>query len=63
MLKAWTIGGARNLTQQDKLRTLDERKLEHNKVFDRNLIETEPESEKQPRVILTVMDGKTVYKK
>ena len=63
MLKAWTIGGARNLSMEDKLGTLEEGKLADITVFDRNLLETDPENAKEARVILTVMDGKTVYKK
>lgn len=63
MLKAWTIGGARNLSMEDKLGTLEEGKLADITVFDRNLLETDPANAKEARVVLTVMDGKTVYKK
>lgn len=63
MLKAWTIGGARNLSMEDKLGTLEEGKLADITVFDRNLLETAPANAKEARVVMTVMDGKTVYKK
>lgn len=63
MLKAWTIGGARNLSMEDKLGTLEEGKLADITVFDRNLLDTDPADAGEAGVVLTIMDGKTVYKK
>lgn len=63
MLKAWTIGGARNLSIEDKLGTLEEGKFADIVVFDRNLLETDPADAGKASVVLTIMDGKTVYEK
>lgn len=63
MLKAWTIGGAKNLSMEDKLGTLEEGKLADITVFDRDLLNTDPAEAGKAGVILTIMDGKTVYRK
>ena len=63
MLKAWTIGGAKNLSMEDKLGTLEEGKLADITVFDRDLLNTDPAAAGKASVILTIMDGKTVYRK
>lgn len=63
MLKAWTIGGAKNLSMEDKLGTLEEGKLADITVFDRDLLNTDPVAAGKASVILTIMDGKTVYRK
>lgn len=63
MLKAWTIGGARNLSMEDKLGTLEKGKLADITVFDRDLLRTDPADAKNANVVITIMNGKTVYKK
>lgn len=63
MLKAWTIGGARNLSMEDKLGTLEKGKLADITVFDRDLLHTDPADAKNANVVITIMNGKTVYKK
>lgn len=63
MLKAWTIGGAKNLSMEDKLGTLEEGKLADITVFDRDLLNTDFAEVGKSEVVLTIMDGKIVYKK
>ena len=63
MLKAWTIGGARNLSMEDKLGTLEEGKLADITVSDRDFLHADPANVKNAGVVMTIMDGKTVYKK
>ena len=63
MLKAWTIGGARNLSMEDKLGTLEEGKLADITVFDRDFLYADYANVKSAGVVMTIMDGKTVYKK
>lgn len=63
MLKAWTIGGQRNLGQENKLGTLEEGKLADITVFDRNLLTADIKKIKEAKVIMTIMDGQIVYKK
>ncbi|MEY8355052.1 amidohydrolase family protein [Lachnospiraceae bacterium 54-53] len=61
LLKAWTIGGQRNLGMEAVLGTLEEGKLADITVFDRNLFQTRPEDCKEAKAVMTIMDGKTVY--
>ena len=42
LLKAWTIGGQKNLGMEEVLGTLEEGKLADITVFDRNLLEINP---------------------
>lgn len=61
LLKAWTIGGQKNLDMNDKLGTLEEGKLADITVFDKNLLIIDMREAKKAKVILTIMDGKIVY--
>ena len=61
LLKAWTIGGQRNLGMEEKLGTLEEGKLADIAVFDRNLLEIDKKKAREAKVIMTIMDGKVVY--
>lgn len=61
LLKAWTIGGQRNLCMDEKLGTLEEGKLADIAVFDCNFLEIDPKKAKEAEVAMTVMDGKIVY--
>lgn len=61
LLKAWTIGGQRNLGMETVLGTLEEGKLADIAVFDRNLLKAAPGDCKEAKVVMTIMDGKTVY--
>lgn len=63
LLKAWTIGGQKNLGMDDRLGTLEEGKLADIAVFDRNLLETDERSAKEAEAVMTIMDGKIVYRK
>lgn len=61
LLKAWTIGGHRNLGMETVLGTLEEGKLADVAVFDRNLFQTKPEDCKGAKAVMTIMGGKTVF--
>lgn len=63
LLKAWTIGGQRNLGMEGKLGTLEEGKLADIAVFDRNLLTGDKKKAKEARAVMTIMDGKVVYRK
>lgn len=63
LLKAWTIGGQKNIGMEKKLGTLEAGKLADIAVFDRNLLETEVRDAKEAEVVMTIMDGKVVYTK
>lgn len=63
MLKAWTIGGQKNLSMENKLGTLEEGKLADIVVFDRNLLKVSAHEAKEASVLMTIMDGKIVYTK
>ena len=58
MLKAWTIGGQKNLSMENKLGTLEEGKLADIVVFDRNLLKVSAHEAKEASVLMTIMDGK-----
>lgn len=62
LLKAWTIGGQKNLGMSHKLGTLEEGKLADITVFDKNLLVVDAREAKKAQVILTIMDGKIVYR-
>ena len=61
LLKAWTIGGQKNLGMEEVLGTLEEGKLADITVFDRNLLEINPVNARDVRVVMTIMDGRTVF--
>lgn len=60
MLKAWTIGGATNLSMENKLGTLESGKLADITVFDRDFTELDAEACRGVKNIMTMMDGKIV---
>lgn len=62
LLKAWTIGGQKNLGMSDKLGTLEKGKLADITVFDKNLLLIDTREVKKAKVVLTIMDGKIVYR-
>ena len=63
LLKAWTIGGQKNLGMEQKLGTLEAGKLADITVFDRNLLQTETREAREAGVVMTMMDGRIVYTK
>ncbi len=48
---------------EDKLGTLEEGKLADITVFDRDFLHADSANVKSAGVVMTIMDGKTVYKK
>lgn len=62
ILKAWTIGGQKNLGMSDKLGTLEEGKLADITVFDKNLLVIDKREARNAKVVLTIMDGRIVYR-
>lgn len=62
ILKAWTVGGQKNLGMSHKLGTLEEGKLADITVFDKNLFVIDKREAKNAKVVLTIMDGKIVYR-
>lgn len=63
LLKAFTIGGQKNLGMEEKLGTLEEGKLADITIFDRNLLKIDEKEVKEAEVIMTIMDGRIVYQK
>lgn len=63
LLKAWTIGGQKNLGMDDRLGTLEEGKLADIAVFDRNLLTADKRSVREAEAVMTIMDGNIVYRK
>ena len=62
ILKAWTLGGQKSLEMEDKLGTLEEGKIADIAIFDRDLTTENPKTVKDAKVILTILDGKIIYK-
>ena len=62
ILKAWTLGGQKSLEMEDKLGTLEEGKIADIAIFDRDLTTENPKTVKDAKVILTILDGKVIYK-
>ena len=62
-MKAWTIGGQKNLGMDDRLGTLEEGKLADIAVFDRNLLTADKRSVREAEAVMTIMDGNIVYRK
>lgn len=60
-LKAWTIGGQKNLGMEDILGTIEEGKIADFAVFDRNLLHTDIKTVRNAKVVMTIMDGKVVF--
>lgn len=63
MLKAWTIGGQKNLGMEYALGTLEKGKLADIAVFDRDLTKLSPKECKDAKVLMTILDGNIVYKR
>lgn len=63
LLKAWTIGGQKNIGMEKKLGTLEAGKLADIVVFDQNLLDIEIKDVKKSNVLMTIMDGNIVYTK
>lgn len=62
ILKSWTIGGAYNISMEDKLGTIEKGKYADIAIFDRNLFETGMLEIKKAKVYMTIMNGEIVYK-
>ena len=62
ILKAWTLGGQKSLEMEDKLGTFEEGKIADIAIFDRDLTTANPKTVKDAKVILTILDGKIIYK-
>lgn len=62
-LKAWTIGGQKNIGMDQVLGTIEEGKLADFAIFDRNLLDEDMQTIRDAEVVMTIMDGKIVYKK
>ncbi len=63
LLKAWTIGGQKNLDMDSRLGTLEEGKYADIAVFDRDLLSVDAKEAKEAEVVMTIMNGKIVYAK
>ncbi len=61
MLKAWTYGGAVNLSMEEKLGTLEEGKLADIAVLERNVFKVPMEEMRDVKVSLTMVNGEVVY--
>ena len=61
ILKAWTIGGQKNLGMEEKLGTLEEGKIADIAIFDRDLTTEDPKTVKDASVVLTILEGNIVY--
>ncbi|MGN6713158.1 amidohydrolase [Anaerocolumna jejuensis] len=61
LLKAWTIGGQKNLGMEDKLGTLEAGKFADIVVFNSNLLDIPLSKAGEAKVIMTLVDGKIVY--
>ena len=59
--RAEAFGGQKNLGMEEVLGTLEEGKLADITVFDRNLLEINPVDARDARVVMTIMDGRTVF--
>ncbi len=62
MLKAWTIGGAYNLSMEDKIGTLEEGKYADIAIFDHDFMEVNEQNCLNVKNIMTMIDGAIVYK-
>lgn len=63
ILKAWTLGGQRNLGVEDNLGTLEVGKIADITVLDHNVFDVSMEQMRDVKIALTVVDGRIVYKK
>ncbi|ETP72758.1 putative TIM-barrel fold metal-dependent hydrolase [Lachnospiraceae bacterium JC7] len=63
LLKAWTYGGAYNLSMENIIGTLEKGKRADIVIFDGNLFETDLKAVKNISVETTIFDGKIVYQK
>ena len=63
LLKAWTYGGAYNLSMENIIGTLEKGKRADIVIFDGNLLDSDFRSIKNISVETTIFDGKIVYQK
>lgn len=63
LLKAWTWGGAYNLSIEDKVGTLEVGKIADLVIFDGDLFKTDIQSVKDIKVSFTFLEGNIVYQK
>jgi len=62
IMKAWTYGGAYNLSREKVLGTLEVGKLADIAILSDNIFTKEIENIKETKVYMTIVDGKIVYK-
>ena len=62
IMKAWTYGGAYNLSREKVLGTLEVGKLADIAILSDNVFTKEIENIKETKVYMTIVDGKIVYK-
>ena len=62
LLRSWCAGGAYDLEQLDRLGTLEAGKLADIAVFDTNVLAIDPADARETRCILTIFDGRIVFK-
>jgi predicted amidohydrolase YtcJ len=63
ILKAWTLGGQKNLGMEEKYGTLEEGKIADITVLDNNVFQIPTEQVRDVKVSMTIVDGRIVYKK
>ncbi len=61
-LRAYTLDSAYVMRQEDRVGSLEEGKLADIVVLDRDLFEIAPETIKDAKVLLTMLEGRTVYR-
>jgi len=61
LIKGYTCGSAYGVSREEELGTLEEGKLADIEIIDRNLFEVSPESIREAKVDMTIMDGKIIY--
>jgi len=61
LIKGYTFGSAYGVSREEELGTLEEGKLADIVIIDRNLFEVSPESIREAKVDMTIMDGKIIY--
>ena len=62
VIRAYTINGAYTLRQEDKVGSLEVGKLADVVILDQNLFEISPDDIDQTNVLLTLLEGKEVYR-
>ena len=61
LLKAWSYGGAYNLSMEEEIGTLEAGKKADVAVFDGDLFRTIMNDIRDIKVVMTIFDGKVVY--